>query len=58
MERRKARFSFTCTDTPEAKKIKSLQGKEYEYAGYIGMVEYSIARYYYEVDRKITDKDA
>ena len=38
--------------------IKSLQGKEYEYAGYIGMVEYSIARYYYEVDRKITDKDA
>lgn len=45
-------------DTPEAKKIKSLQGREYEYAEYIGMVEYSIARYFYEVDRKITDRDA
>lgn len=51
-------FLYLAPDTPEAKKIKSLQGKEYEYAGYIGMVEYSIARYYYEVDRKITDKDA
>ncbi|WP_424353406.1 hypothetical protein [Methanosarcina mazei] len=29
-------FLYLAPDTPEAKKIKSLQGKEYEYAGYIG----------------------
>jgi len=45
-------------DTPEVKRIKSLQGREYEYAEYIGIVEYSIARYFCEIDRKIKDRDA
>jgi len=45
-------------DTPETNKIKSLQGKEYEYGDYLGTIEYSIARYFYENDRKIKDKDA
>ena len=45
-------------DTPETKIIKSLQGKEYEYSDYLGTIEYSIARYFYENDRKIKDKDA
>lgn len=45
-------------DTPEVMKIKSLQGKEYEYSDYLGTIEYSIARYFYEDDRKIKDKDA
>lgn len=45
-------------DTPEIKEMKSLQGKEYEYSIYLGTIEYSIARYYYENDRKIKDKDA
>jgi hypothetical protein len=51
-------FRHLAPDTPEAKKIKSLHGREYEYAEYIGMVEYSIARHFYETDRKIMDKDA
>ncbi len=50
-------FRHLSPDTPEVKKIKSLQGKEYEYAEHIGTVEYSIARYYYEADREITDRD-
>jgi hypothetical protein len=45
-------------DTPEIKKMKSLQGKEYKYSDYLGTIEYSIARYFYENDRKIKDKDA
>ena len=45
-------------DTPEVMKIKSLQGKEYEYSDYLGTIEYSIARYFYEDDKKIKDKDA
>lgn len=45
-------------DTTETKKIKSLQGKEYEYSDYLGTIEYSIARYFYENDRKTKDKDA
>ena len=45
-------------DTPEIKEMKSLQGKEYEYSDYLGTIEYSIARYFYENDRKIKDKDA
>jgi hypothetical protein len=45
-------------DTPEVMKIKNLQGKEYEYSDYLGTIEYSIARYFYEDDRKIKDKDA
>lgn len=51
-------FRHLAPDTPEIKKIRSLQGREYEYAEYIGMVEYSIARYFYEADRIITDRDA
>lgn len=45
-------------DTPETKEMKSLQGKEYEYSDYLGTIEYSIARYFYENDRKIKDKNA
>ncbi|RXA20843.1 hypothetical protein EQO05_03720 [Methanosarcina sp. MSH10X1] len=45
-------------DTPEIKEIKSLQGNEYEYSVYLGTIEYSIARYFYENDLKIRDKDA
>ncbi|HWQ49008.1 MAG TPA: hypothetical protein VN414_08700 [Methanosarcina sp.] len=45
-------------DTPEIQKMKSLQGKEYKYSDYLGTIEYSIARYFYENDRKITDKNA
>lgn len=51
-------FRHLIPDTPEVKKIRSLQGREYEYAELIGIVEYSIARYFYEVDRKIKDRDA
>ena len=45
-------------DTPETKEMKSLQGKEYEYSDYLGTIEYTIASYFYENDRKIKDKDA
>ncbi|MDD3246428.1 MAG: hypothetical protein PHF18_06190 [Methanosarcina sp.] len=51
-------FQHLAPDTPEVKKIKSLQGREYEYAEHIGIAEYSIARHFYEADRKIKDKDA
>ncbi len=51
-------FRYFEPDTPEVMKIKSLQGKEYEYSDYVGTIEYSIARYFYEDDRKIKDKDA
>ena len=50
-------FRHLAPDTPEVKKIKSLQGREYEYAEHIGIAEYSIARHFYEADRKIKDKD-
>jgi len=45
-------------DTPEVTKIKSLQGKELEYSDYLGTIEYSLARYFYDNGRKIKDKDA
>jgi hypothetical protein len=45
-------------NTPEVMKIENLQGKEYEYSDYLGTIEYSIARYFYEYDTKLTDKDA
>jgi hypothetical protein len=45
-------------DTSETKEMKSLQGMEYEYSDYLATIEYSIARYFYENDRKIKDKDA
>lgn len=51
-------FRHLLPDTPEIKKIKSLQGREYEYAEHIGIIEYSIARHFYEADRKIKDRDA
>ncbi|AKB75605.1 hypothetical protein MSLAZ_2344 [Methanosarcina lacustris Z-7289] len=51
-------FWHLVPDTPKVKKIKSLHGREYEYAEHIGIAEYSIARYFYEADRKIKDKDA
>lgn len=44
-------------DTPEIMKIKTLQGNEYEYSDYLGTIEYSIARHFYENDRKMKDKD-
>ena len=45
-------------DTLEVMKINSLQGREYEYSDYLGTIEYSIVRYFYEDDRKIKDEDA
>jgi hypothetical protein len=45
-------------DTPEIMEIKSLQGKEHEYSDSLGTIEYSIARYFYENDRKMKDIDA
>ncbi|KKG11763.1 hypothetical protein EO98_15985 [Methanosarcina sp. 2.H.T.1A.6] len=51
-------FRHLAPDTPAVKKIKSLQGIEYEYAEHIGITEYSIARHFCEADRKIKDKDA
>lgn len=51
-------FQHFKPDTPEVMKIKSLQGKEYEYSDYLGTIEYSIARYFYENGRNIKDKDA
>jgi hypothetical protein len=51
-------FRYFKLDTPEVMKITSLQGKEYEYGDYLGTIEYTIARHFYENDRKIKDKDA
>ena len=45
------------TDTPEILEIKSLEYREPEYGEYLGAIEYSIALYYYENNRKIEDKD-
>jgi len=45
-------------NTLEVMKINSLQGRKYEYSDYLGTIEYSIARYFYEDDRKIKDEDA
>ena len=44
-------------DTPEILEIESLEFKEPEYIMYLGAIEYSVALYYYEDDRKIKDKD-
>jgi hypothetical protein len=44
-------------DTPEILEIKSLEYIEPEYCEYLGAIEYSIAQYYYENDRKVEDKD-
>lgn len=44
-------------DTPEVKEIKSLYEREEEYSDYLGAIEFSIAGYYYEDNRKLKDKD-
>ncbi|MDM7918814.1 MAG: hypothetical protein QUS12_06565, partial [Methanosarcina sp.] len=48
---------FLLPDTPEIKEIKSIYNKEYEYSEYLSEIEYSIADYYYNANRKVTDKD-
>jgi len=48
---------FLNPDTPEVKKLDSLFGEEYQYIDYFIRIEYLIAHYYHEVDRKIRDED-
>jgi hypothetical protein len=48
---------FLVPDTPEIKEIKSIYNKEYEYSEYLSEIEFSIADYYYNENRKVTDKD-
>ena len=43
--------------TPEIKEIKSIYENEYEYSEYLSEIEFSIADYYYNENRKVTDKD-
>lgn len=44
-------------DIPEIKEIKSIYENEYEYSEYLSEIEISIAEYYYNYNRKVTDKD-
>ncbi|WP_410507420.1 hypothetical protein RSJ42_11435 [Methanosarcina hadiensis] len=48
---------FLVPDTPEIKEIKSIYNKEYEYSEYLSEIEFSIADYYYNANRRVTDKD-
>lgn len=48
---------FLVPDTPEIKEIKSIYNKEYEYSEYLSEIEFSIANYYYNENRKVMDKD-
>lgn len=48
---------FLVPDTPEIKEMKSIYEKEYEYSDYLSEIEFSIADYYYNENRKVTDKD-
>ncbi|HWQ49007.1 MAG TPA: hypothetical protein VN414_08695 [Methanosarcina sp.] len=48
---------FLVPDTPEIKEIKSIYTNEYEYSEYLSEIEFSIADYYYNENRKVTDKD-
>jgi len=48
---------YLIPDYPDILEIESLEFKEPEYMMYLGAIEYSVALYYYEDDRKITDKD-
>jgi hypothetical protein len=48
---------FLLPDTPEINEIKSIYNKEYEYSEYLSEIEFSIADYYYNANRKVTDKD-
>ena len=50
-------FEFLVPDTPEIKEIKSIYENEYEYSEYLSEIEFSIADYYYNANRKVTDKD-
>lgn len=43
--------------TPEIKEMKSIYENEYEYSDYLSAIEFSIADYYYNENRKVTDKD-
>ena len=43
--------------TPEIKEIKSIYENEYEYSEYLSEIEFSVADYYYNENRKVTDKD-
>lgn len=43
-------------DTPNIKEIKSIYNKEYEYSEYLSEIEFSITDYYYNENRKVTDK--
>ncbi|MDD3246431.1 MAG: hypothetical protein PHF18_06210 [Methanosarcina sp.] len=57
VEERISLSEYLIPDTPEILEIESLECREPEYIMYLGAVEYSIALYYYEGDRKIEDKD-
>ncbi|AKB51991.1 hypothetical protein MSBRW_2738 [Methanosarcina barkeri str. Wiesmoor] len=48
---------FLVPDTTEIKEIKSIYENEYEYSEYLSEIEISIAEYYYNYNRKLTDKD-
>ncbi|MDI9394787.1 MAG: hypothetical protein QM426_04940 [Euryarchaeota archaeon] len=43
--------------TPEIKEMKSIYEIEYEYSDYLHAIEFSIADYHYNENRKVTDKD-
>ncbi|MDD3043402.1 MAG: hypothetical protein PHV51_07355 [Methanosarcinaceae archaeon] len=48
---------FLEPDTPEILELKSLFNLEYEYSEYLGTIEYTIANYYYDINRKLLDKE-
>jgi hypothetical protein len=48
---------FLSPDMPEVKELESLLDEEYKYIDYLKSIEYSIAYYYHNIDRKIEDKD-
>ncbi|MCC4766510.1 hypothetical protein FXW07_07745 [Methanosarcina sp. DH1] len=48
---------FLVPDTPEIKELKSIYTNEYEYSEYLSEIEFSIAEYYHNENRKVTDKD-
>ncbi|ABE51704.1 hypothetical protein [Methanococcoides burtonii] len=44
-------------DNTEILKLKSIEGKEEEYSMFLGTFEFTIAHYYHDNDKKITDKE-
>jgi len=48
---------FLVPETPEIKEMKSIYENEYEYSEYLGAIEFAVADYYYNENRKITDRD-